>query len=177
MVSSEAPKAMSAGSLMMDPLFIFTFGLGVQGAAIATVISQGVSACWVVSFLCSQRSGLRIRWKNLRLTLEAPKAMSAGSLMMENTTVSAADKQSRRAVELPRICSAPSRSPAPRRMEAKGAGAILPFIEFELEGIRLSQSHRNEESLAHAPIGPLRMDMENRFFYFRCQRVKTRLND
>jgi len=56
-------------NILLDPLFIFTFGLGVQGAAIATVISQGVSACWVVSFLCSQRSGLRIRWKNLRLTL------------------------------------------------------------------------------------------------------------
>ena len=40
--------------------------MGVKGAALATIISQGVSACWVVGFLCSGRSGLRIRPKNMR---------------------------------------------------------------------------------------------------------------
>ena len=54
-------------NILLDPLFIFTFRRGVQGAAIATVISQGVSACWVVGFLCSERSGLRIRARNMRL--------------------------------------------------------------------------------------------------------------
>ena len=53
-------------NIILDPVFIFVFDLGVRGAAIATVISQGVSACWVVGFLCSGRSGLRIRLANLR---------------------------------------------------------------------------------------------------------------
>ena len=54
-------------NILLDPLFIFVLRRGVQGAAIATVISQGASACWVVGFLCSERSGLRIRARNMRL--------------------------------------------------------------------------------------------------------------
>lgn len=57
----------AALNILLDPLFIFALGLGVRGAAIATVISQGVSACWVVGFLCSAQSGLRIRLKYMRL--------------------------------------------------------------------------------------------------------------
>ena len=53
-------------NIILDPVFIFVFNLGVRGAAIATVISQAVSALWVVGFLCSGRSGLRIRVANLR---------------------------------------------------------------------------------------------------------------
>ncbi len=53
-------------NIALDPVFIFALGLGVRGAAIATVLSQGVSACWVVGYLCSRRSGLRIRPANLR---------------------------------------------------------------------------------------------------------------
>ena len=41
--------------------------MGVKGAALATILSQAVSAAWVVGFLCSRRSGLRIRKKNMRL--------------------------------------------------------------------------------------------------------------
>lgn len=54
-------------NIALDPLFIFVFDMGVQGAALATVISQLVSCVWVVSFLCSRRSVLRIRRRNLRL--------------------------------------------------------------------------------------------------------------
>ena len=54
-------------NILLDPLFIFIFRMGVQGAALATILSQGVSAYWVVGFLCSSRSGLRIRLKNIRL--------------------------------------------------------------------------------------------------------------
>ena len=54
-------------NIALDPVFIFALDLGVRGAALATILSQGVSACWVVGFLCSRRSGLRIRLKNLRL--------------------------------------------------------------------------------------------------------------
>ena len=53
-------------NIVLDPLFIFVFDMGVQGAAIATVLSQAVSAAWVVGFLCSRRSGLRIKLANMR---------------------------------------------------------------------------------------------------------------
>lgn len=53
-------------NLLLDPLFIFVFDMGIRGAALATVLSQAVSALWVVRFLCSKRSILRIRLSNLR---------------------------------------------------------------------------------------------------------------
>lgn len=45
----------------LDPLFIFVFGMGVKGAALATIISQAVSAFWVLRFLCSPRASLRLQ--------------------------------------------------------------------------------------------------------------------
>ena len=50
----------------LDPLFIYTFGMGVQGAALATVISQAVSCAWVLQILFGRRSSLRIRPAYLR---------------------------------------------------------------------------------------------------------------
>lgn len=52
-------------NLVLDPVFIFGFRMGVQGAALATILSQAVSALWVFRFLCSEKSILRIRRKNL----------------------------------------------------------------------------------------------------------------
>lgn len=56
----------AAANIVLDPIFIFTFGLGVRGAAIATVISQFLSAVWVVGFLASRRAVLRIKIQNLK---------------------------------------------------------------------------------------------------------------
>lgn len=53
-------------NLILDPIFIFWLDMGIRGAALATVLSQGLSALWVVGFLCSKRSALRIRLANLR---------------------------------------------------------------------------------------------------------------
>ena len=53
-------------NILLDPLFIFVFDMGIQGAALATVLSQAASAVWVVSFLCSKHSVLRISLPNLR---------------------------------------------------------------------------------------------------------------
>ncbi len=53
-------------NLILDPIFIFLFGLGVTGAAIATVISQAVSAIWVVSFLLGKKATLKLRGTYLR---------------------------------------------------------------------------------------------------------------
>ena len=54
-------------NIVLDPVFIFVFDMGVRGAALATILSQAVSAAWVVLFLCSRRSGLRIRPQHMRL--------------------------------------------------------------------------------------------------------------
>ena len=46
-------------NIVLDPVFIFAFGMGVKGAALATVISQAVSCAWVISFLCGSKTVLR----------------------------------------------------------------------------------------------------------------------
>lgn len=58
----------SAGTnTLLDPIFIFGFGMGVKGAAIATIISQFVLCIWVVAHFFSKRSLLKLRFHNLRL--------------------------------------------------------------------------------------------------------------
>ena len=52
-------------NIALDPLFIYAFDMGVQGAALATVLSQALSCAWVLSFLCSSKSLLQLRVKNL----------------------------------------------------------------------------------------------------------------
>ncbi len=53
-------------NIALDPVFIFTLDMGVSGAALATVISQAVSAVWVVAFLAGKKSTLRLRAPFLR---------------------------------------------------------------------------------------------------------------
>lgn len=48
-------------NIILDPLFIFTFGLGIQGAALATVLSQAASSIWIIHFLLSKKSNIKIR--------------------------------------------------------------------------------------------------------------------
>ena len=57
----------AAVNIALDPVFIFLMDMGVRGAALATVLSQAVSSIWVVRFLTSERSFLRIRRACLRL--------------------------------------------------------------------------------------------------------------
>ena len=57
----------AAINIVLDPVFIFAFDMGVRGAALATVIAQFCSAVWVMAFLCGKRSILRLRAENLRL--------------------------------------------------------------------------------------------------------------
>lgn len=54
-------------NILLDPLFIFAFGMGVRGAALATVLSQAVSCVWVLSFLLGPKSLLRLRPSRMRL--------------------------------------------------------------------------------------------------------------
>ncbi|WMI81141.1 MATE family efflux transporter [Anaerotignum sp. MB30-C6] len=54
-------------NIILDPIFIFFFGMGVKGAALATVISQAISAIWVVVFLTGKGTTLKLRLKNFRI--------------------------------------------------------------------------------------------------------------
>ncbi len=51
---------------LLDPIFIFGFGLGVRGAALATILSQAVSAAWVLRFLTGPNTKWRLRREYLR---------------------------------------------------------------------------------------------------------------
>ncbi len=57
----------AAANIVLDPLFIFAFRLGVQGAAWATIISQGLSAAWILWFLTSNKAILKLRKTAFRL--------------------------------------------------------------------------------------------------------------
>lgn len=52
-------------NIVLDPVFIFALGMGVKGAALATIISQAVSCTWVISFLCGSKTVLRLKKENL----------------------------------------------------------------------------------------------------------------
>ena len=57
-------------NIVLDPILIFTFGMGVRGAALATIISQCVSMIWILHFLTGKRTTLRIRREYLRLDMK-----------------------------------------------------------------------------------------------------------
>lgn len=54
-------------NIVLDPIFIFVFHMGVAGAAVATIISQALSAAWVLRFLCSEKSGIRLKKAGMKL--------------------------------------------------------------------------------------------------------------
>ena len=54
-------------NIALDPIFIFALKMGVRGAALATVISQAVSAVWILRFLVSDKSVIKLKKENLRL--------------------------------------------------------------------------------------------------------------
>lgn len=56
----------AAANIILDPVFIFIFHMGVKGAARATVISQALSALWTVGFLISKKSSLTIKWEAMK---------------------------------------------------------------------------------------------------------------
>lgn len=56
----------AVANIILDYCFIFILGLGIKGAALATVIAQGISAVWVSHYFIWGRSFLKIRWRNLK---------------------------------------------------------------------------------------------------------------
>jgi len=57
----------AAINIVLDPIFIFLLDMGVAGAALATVLSQAVSAVWILRFLTGKKTILRLKRENLRL--------------------------------------------------------------------------------------------------------------
>ena len=57
----------AVANIILDPLFIFVFQMGVQGAALATILSQFLSAAWALSFLRGKKAIIRLEWPYLRL--------------------------------------------------------------------------------------------------------------
>lgn len=72
----------SAGvNTFLDPVFIFAFGWGIKGAALATVVSQGATALWLGWYYLTGRSVVVFRWKHFRLR---------SSILRESLSVGAA---------------------------------------------------------------------------------------
>lgn len=57
----------AVSNIVLDPIFIFTLDMGVQGAALATIISQGISCVWVLTFLFGKKTVLRLKKPCMRL--------------------------------------------------------------------------------------------------------------
>ena len=57
-------------NIILDPIFIFVFNLGVKGAAIATVLSQAVGAIWILRFLSGKKTILHLKKENFKLEKE-----------------------------------------------------------------------------------------------------------
>ena len=57
-------------NIILDPIFIFVFHLGVKGAALATVMSQAVGAIWILRFLSGKKTILHLKKENFKLQKE-----------------------------------------------------------------------------------------------------------
>ena len=65
----------AAANILLDPLFIFTFGMGVRGAALATVLSQALSAGWCLAVLLGKKAILRLTRDTMRLRPAVAKSI------------------------------------------------------------------------------------------------------
>ena len=79
-------------NILLDPLFIFVFHMGVQGAALATIISQFLSAMWILAFLTGKKALLRLKPSAMRLSRKrildiTGLGMSGFTMSITNSTV------------------------------------------------------------------------------------------
>lgn len=54
-------------NIILDPIFIFALHMGVRGAAFATIISQAISAIWIIHFLTSDKSVVKLKLTKMKL--------------------------------------------------------------------------------------------------------------
>ncbi len=78
-------------NIILDPIFIYGFEMGVRGAALATIVSQALSCVWVLSFLCGKRTILKLKPKNFiplpRIVLPCIALGSAAFIMQASESV------------------------------------------------------------------------------------------
>lgn len=78
----------AAINIVLDPVFIFVLGMGVRGAALATITAQGVSAVWVLRFLTGKKTRLRLQRRYFRLdgkVLAPVVAIGVSPFIMQST--------------------------------------------------------------------------------------------
>jgi putative MATE family efflux protein len=76
-------------NIILDPILIFVFSMGIRGAALATIISQAVSAIWVIIFLTGPQAALKLQLKKLRVVWKRLKrilALGLSTFVMSITT-------------------------------------------------------------------------------------------
>ncbi len=54
-------------NIILDPIFIYGLDMGVRGAALATIISQGISCAWVIFFLCGKKTLLKLKRNTIKI--------------------------------------------------------------------------------------------------------------
>ena len=85
-------------NLILDNIFIFILNMGVQGAAAATILSQLISALWVLIFLSGKKAILRLRLSTLRLKADLVKLILA--LGLSGFTMSVTKRQAVQLTEM-----------------------------------------------------------------------------
>ena len=78
----------AVANIILDALFILGFNMGVSGAALATVISQTISALWVLNFLTSRKAELRLNIKRISLNISIIKnilKLGTSNFIMQGT--------------------------------------------------------------------------------------------
>ena len=76
----------AVANIILDPIFIFVFGMGVRGAALATIISQALSAAWILKFLTGKKTILKL--KTSAMKLEKKRVLSIMGLGLSGFTMS-----------------------------------------------------------------------------------------
>lgn len=78
----------AAANIVLDPVFIFVFDMGVAGAALATILSQSLSAIWVLHFLTGKTAPISLRVSNIRIRWNITKdilRLGTANFIMQGT--------------------------------------------------------------------------------------------
>ena len=82
----------AAANILLDPIFIFVLHMGIRGAALATILSQLLSAIWILRFLTSDKTILKLRRSSMRLSAQRVRkivglGLSGFTMAITNCTV------------------------------------------------------------------------------------------
>ncbi|MFQ8602804.1 MAG: MATE family efflux transporter, partial [Anaerovoracaceae bacterium] len=76
----------ASANIILDPVFLFGFSMGVRGAAVATVVSQAMSCLWVLIFLCGRKTYLKLKYMPLRKKIIVPSlALGLSTFVMQSS--------------------------------------------------------------------------------------------